>query len=95
MEQSQRLDIMKQLFEDDSTIDALTVMNVLSTDTQTLSADFKVLLEAGVIIKVAPGQYRKAFDVRHYLEQPLTEREKKQYNGEFLEEYIPNTTYFL
>ncbi len=95
MEQSQRLDIMRQLFEDDSTIDALTVMNVLSTDTQTLSADFKVLLEAGEIIKVAPGQYRKAFDVRHYLEQPLTEREKKQYNGEFLEEYIPNTTYFL
>lgn len=95
MEQSQRLDIIRQLFGDDSTIDALTVMNVLSTDTQTISADFKILLEAGEITKVAPGQYRKKFDVRMYLELPLFEREKKEYNGEFLEEYIPNTSSFL
>ena len=95
MEQSQRLDIIKQLFEDDSPIDALTVMNELSTDTQTLSGDFKILLENGEIMRVGAGQYRKKFDVRKYLELPLFEREKKKYNGEFLEEYIPNTTSFL
>ena len=95
MEQSQRLDIIRQLFEDDSTIDALSVMNVLSTDTQTLSADFKVLLESGEIIRVGAGQYRKKFDVRKYLEQPLFEREKKGYNGDFVEDYVANRSSFL
>lgn len=95
MDQQTRLEVIRELFEEGGTVDPLTVMNVLNTDTETLSEDFKTLIQEGYIVKVRAGQYRRKFDVEKYLSQALYEREKKTYNPDFLEEYTPNETFLL
>ena len=92
MEQIERLTLIRQLIESWAEIDALSVMDVLSIDTITLAGDFRFLINEWEILQVKPWVYQKRFDVRKYLSQDLSLREKKFYNSSFLENYIPNKT---
>lgn len=92
MDQQERIGLIRQLIDSGTEIAALDVMNVLNIDTVTLAWDFRHLIKEGEILLVRPGVYQKRFDVRKYLAQPLALREKKSYNAEFLENYIPNKT---
>lgn len=93
MNKNERLEILKQIFETGEEIEALEVMHVLSVDTATLAEDFKELIDAGSLIQVRPGIYKKQFDKRTYLLQPLALREKKYYDPFFLDSYTPNETF--
>lgn len=90
MEQGQRIELIRQIIETWAEVDVMSVMNVLNVDTITLTSDFRFLISEGELLQVRPGVYKKRFDVRKYLEQALALREKKFYNPEFLENYIPN-----
>ena len=92
MEQIERLALIRQLIESWAEIDALSVMDVLSVDTITLAGDFRFLINEWEILQIKPWVYQKRFDVRKYLAQDLSQREKKFYNSSFLENYIPNKT---
>lgn len=70
-------------------------MNVLKTDTLTLAKFFQEKLSSGEIIQIEPGVYQKRFDVKKYLSQDISKRDKKQYNPDFLGKYIPNETSFF
>ena len=93
MEQIERLALIRQLIESWAEIDALSVMDVLSVDTITLAGDFRFLINEWEILQVKPWVYQKRFDVRKYVNQEISQREKKFYNSGFLENYIPNKTY--
>lgn len=95
MEPEQRQAIILQLLDTAPEIDALTVMNVLNTDTSTVTSDFKALIASGEMVQSSPGKYRRPFDVRKYLEQPLNMREEREYKQELLEEYDPKQTTLL
>ena len=93
MQQTERLALIRQLIESWAEIDALSVMDVLSVDTITLAGDFRQLMNEWEILQVKPWVYQKRFDVRKYVSQDISQREKKFYNSGFLENYIPNKTY--
>ncbi|MDA9129403.1 Fic family protein [Candidatus Gracilibacteria bacterium] len=92
MDSKQRQDIIIQLLESAPEVDALTVMNVIKTDTKTITGDFRELIAAGRIIQSSPGHYKKPFDILSYLAQPLHMREAKEYSAVLLDEYTANVS---
>jgi hypothetical protein len=95
MDSEQRKILILELLKESGEIDALTVMNVLKVDTQTLTSDFKSLLYQNKIIRTSPGKYAQPVNVRSYLSQDVSKRDKKIYNEDFLNSYIPNKDYLL
>lgn len=90
MNNIQRKMIILELLENAEEIDAMTVLDVLKEDTTTIAEDFKELLKEWEILRTSPGKFSKKFNIENYLHQPLSQRETKIYNEDFLNSYEPN-----
>lgn len=90
MDSPHRQQIILQLLDTADEIDALTVMNVINTDTQTLTRDFRELLTDWKIQQSHPGHYTKPCDTLTYLSQAISKRSEQNYYEDILVEYVPN-----
>lgn len=95
MDRKERLIIILELLEKKENIKVSDILKIINVDRTSIYRDFKFLIKEWKIIEISKWIYKKTLNILDYLNKPFFEREKKNYNFDFLWNYIPNETSFL
>lgn len=95
MNKSERLIIILELLDKKETIKVWDILSIINVDRTSIYRDFQYLIKEWKIIEISKWIYKKTLNILDYLNKPFFEREKKNYNFDFLWSYIPNKTSFL
>lgn len=95
MNKKERLDLILWLLKNKETIKVSDVLQVLKIDRTTAYRDFKELERINEIKEISKWIYTKKLNPTNYLQTPFFKRQKKSYNFDFLESYLPNETHFF
>ncbi len=95
MNKKERVAFILDLLDQKEAIKVSDVLEVLKVERTTIYRDFKYLIQNEEIVEIAKWIYKKKENIINYLNEPFFERESKNYNFDFLWNYIPNETSFL
>lgn len=95
MDKKERLITILELLDKKETIKVWDILSIINVDRTSIYRDFKFLIKEWKIIEISKWIYKKTLNILDYLNKPFFEREKKNYNFDFLWNYIPNETSFL
>jgi len=97
MLKKERVQKILELFEKEKILKTADILIFFDNKVErtTIYRDLKELIKEEKIKEISKGKYELKIDVRVYLWQAYFEREPKNYNFDFLKNYIPNKTSFL
>ena len=95
MNKKQRREYILELLKKQESVKVSDIINVFNIERTTVYRDFKELLNDNLLEEVSKWIYKEKINSINYLQIPFFQRPKKNYNFDFLVNYIPNKSSFF
>ncbi len=95
MNKKERVEFIYNIFLRNDIVKPWDIKKLLNEDRVTIYRDIQTLIKTWKVQGIWKWKYTLKKDITSYFKTPFFERQKKQYNFDFLNSYIPNVSSFL